>query len=592
MSKTRKNKSQSGFDPSQPETLRGLGEDTLIGLITRLIEQNRQLSEILQSMLQEKHGQKTEKFIDSNQLRLFTDNTEQEQAVSSEISSGADANTDETPPPPKKRRARNHNPKPSNLPRVKVSVNQPAERICNCGLEKCKINERLLHSRQHYKPASIFIEEIVEEIFACPECDRAVIADAETAGTIDDEYAEPITNILAPELAELLKPGKTNPTNEEVINTAIESAAARIAKCGASPSLLAHVAVSKYCDHLPLYRLEEIYGRQGANIPRSTMCGWLNLVADILRALYNYMHEKLLDSKVIKTDDTPVKVLMHKAKKKIKLGRMWVYIGDKEHPFVLFHYTHGRGREGPKYFLKGYRRYLEGDCFSGNLAICAENGAVFVACNVHGRRYFKKAVLNYKVKSEEALRIYQRLFEIEKTAKELNLSSEDIKLMREQEAKPILDEFKTWLDKEQTMALPKSSFGKAVNYCINNWQHLTEYLSDGDLSIDNNIAEQEMKRIAMGRKAWLFFGSDNGGENAEVLFSIIATCKKHKVDPYTYLTDVIEQMMRNPDCDLEQLLPHVWKTAGITTSRLPQNSLHRDPAPAAPAPVSLSRISA
>jgi transposase len=204
------------------------------------------------------------------------------------------------------------------------------------------------------------------------------------------------------------------------------------------------------------------------------------------------------------------------------------------------------------------QKIFQGDCFSGNLAICAENGATFVACNAHARRYFKKALLNYKSKSEEALHLFGQMFEIERTAKELQLKRDDVKLMREQESKPVLDDLKVWLDKEQLLALPKSTFGKAVNYCLNNWDGLTAYVQDGDLTIDNNSAEREMKRVATGRKAWLFFGSDNGGENAEVLLSIISTCKRHGVEPFAYLRDVIDRLVQNPDTDLETLLPHTW----------------------------------
>lgn len=210
-------------------------------------------------------------------------------------------------------------------------------------------------------------------------------------------------------------------------------------------------------------------------------------------------------------------------------------------------------------FLKGYAGFLQGDCFSGNEAICAESGAILVACNAHARRYFKKAEPNNKAACAEALRMYHSLYEIEKTAKELELDSVQTKQMREQEAKPILTKFKEWLDEQSLTALPKSSFGKAVNYCLNNWEALCMYLADGDLSIDNNIAEQEMKHIAIGRKNWYFYGSDNGGERAEVLLSLVSTCKRHRVEPWYYLNNVIDRLIRNPHADLTELLPYNWK---------------------------------
>jgi hypothetical protein len=325
--------------------------------------------------------------------------------------------------------------------------------------------------------------------------------------------------------------------------------------------MLSYVVVSKFCDHLPLYRMERIFFRNGADISSSTMCGWLASVANLLRGLYEQMRTKLLEAKINKTDDTPIKVQDKKLKKKIKIGRIWVYIGDKEHPFNLFHYTKGRSREGPKKFLRGYKRYLQGDCFSGNYAICAENGAIMVACMAHARRYFKKALLNYREKSEEALVMFQQLFETERVAKELELPAEDVRRMREQESRPVLDKLKTWLDKEYLLSLPKSAFGKAVSYCLNNWEALTAYLQDGDLCIDNNEAEREMKSLATGRKSWLFFGSDNGGENAEVLLSIVSTCKRHGIEPFAYLRDVIERLTLDPNTALEPLLPNVWTPA-------------------------------
>jgi transposase len=568
MVKDKKSTQPPKMDVSEPDTLRGLDEETLVGIISRLVDQNRQLSELLQAFLQEKYGPKTERFVDPNQLRLFGPGQE-EVRQGSEQAAGTRPKKSGTP--------RERNPRPSNLPRVRVPAkNLTAEDlICKCcGKSLVRVNEIVLHRRYNYKPASVCLEEVVEEVLACPDCDQGIVASAQAI-----ERAVPAEAVPQ-------QPGSDSPVNwlefagtshsnvqpatdehsGDPINAAValalattHQAAARIARCEAGAGMLSYIAISKYCDHLPLYRLEQIFAREGADIPRSTMCGWLSLLCDLLRGLYDLMHAKLLLSRIIKTDDTPIKVLDRLIKKKIKIGRMWVYLGDKDHPFIVFNYTPGRSRAGPKNFLRGFKMYLQGDCFSGNEAICAENGAILVACNAHARRYFKKALLNYRSKSEEALRIFQQLFDIEHDARDLELKPADVKLMREQESKPILDAFKKWLDKEHTMALPKSSFGKAVSYCLNNWQALKAYLSDGELTIDNNESERQMKRIAMGRKAWLFYGSDNGGERAEVLLSLIETCKMHGVEPWAYLKDVVETLVANPAADLEQLLPTTWK---------------------------------
>lgn len=166
---------------------------------------------------------------------------------------------------------------------------------------------------------------------------------------------------------------------------------------------------------------------------------------------------------------------------------------------------------------------------------------------------------NNKAACTQILKMYDELFRIERDAKELGIVGPQRKRMREQEAKPLLDKMKKWLDAQVIIALPKSSFGKAVNYCLNNWTELTNYLLDGDLRLDNNLAEQEMKRVAINRKNSLFFGSDQGGEDSVIFMSIISTCRRINVDPFAYLKDVIEKLTANPDTDLDSLLPHRWK---------------------------------
>jgi transposase len=564
MTEHNKSKKPPKVDLSKPDSLVNLDQATLIGIINSLYDQNRQLSELLQQFFRDKYGRKTERFVDSGQLTLF--DTDQQIANKESVDPSAQKTK-------KSNTRRDRNPRPSIVTRIRTKVKEltQEELTCKCcGELLIKVNEIVVHSRYDYIPASTRIEDLIEEIYACPGCAPAVVSAASLTELIpepqecDANHSD--RTALALELAQWL--GVTTQPEDppsQIIDDAVAigrsgmlRTVAQIARSQASPSMLSYIAVSKYCDHLPLYRLEEIFARQGTNISRSTMCGWLTILVALLRPLYDLMHNKLLLCKIIWTDDTPVKVLVRKLEKNIKTGRIWVYIGDESQPFNLFHYTPGRAREGPKKFLKGFKQYLQGDCFSGNEAICAENGATLVACNAHGRRYFVKAILNYKSKSEEALRFFQHLFEIEKTAKELGLNAADRKLMREQEAKPILDEFKRWLDAARLHALPKSSFGKAVGYCLNNWPALTAYLEDGDLSIDNNIAEQQMKRVACGRKSWLFLGSENGGAVAEVLLSIISTCKRHKVEPSAYLRAVIEQLIRNPQTDLEELLPHTW----------------------------------
>lgn len=520
MSAAKKSKNPSEMSPEQ---LKQLDTDTLVGLLTSVLEQNRQLTELLQQVIREKHGPKTERFENPDQLRLFGAASE-EQAQTSEASSDSSASTSgSTAKPPSRKKGHTRNPMPAHLERKRITGQEPAVADLVCG--KCAGSFELLmeivrNSRYEQVPASVVIEDFTALIYQCAGCSETLTVE---------------------------------PPQQSIENGI------------AGPCLLIDIAVSKFEDHLPWNRQEQRFARIGVPIARSTMVGWMQWLANRLRPLYNRMRELLLLSKVIATDDTPVKVqdrslrrkLSHKLQ--IKTGRIWIYRGDDDHPFNVFHYTEGRARAGPMTFLKAYDGFLQGDCFSGNLALCAETGATFVACLVHARRYFIKAEPNNKAACQEILQMFFDIFKIERDARELELSADDVKLMREQESKPILDKMKTWLNTQALIALPKSSFGKAVNYCLNNWIELTNYLLDGNLRADNNLAEQEMKRIACGRKNWYFLGSDEGGKTAEVLLSIMSTCRRHCVNPSEYLKDVLQILSENPVVDLDSLLPHNWK---------------------------------
>ena len=522
MARNKKNRRPSTFELT-PDSLLDLDKKTLVALLVKMHEQYQQLSEAMQTFMREKHGPKTERFVDSEQMRLFENNDAapvQHQAIPTENAGSGESHSDESHSNSKQstRDRRGRNPRPANLKRVQIRGKEPSfdELHCNCcSGPRRLVNEVSRASRYAYQPASVHIEEFIASIFACSCCGNTI-----------------------------------------VIEPDVPPAALKV---GADAALVSVIAVERFDDSLPLHRQERRFARLGVPIARSTMCGWLAVTAKLLRPLYDRMKSLLLKSKVTATDDTPMKVQDRSKAKNMKIGRVWIYLGDDEHPVNLFDYTCGRGRAGPMSFLEGFKGYLLGDCFSGNQALCAETGCIHVACNAHARRYFIKAEPNNKAACAEILKMYRELFKIEREAQELNIKGEQLKLMREQEAKPLLNQMKTWLDHHALIALPKSSFGKAVHYCLNNWTELTNYLLDGDLRIDNNLAEQEMKRVAINRKNSLFFGSDKGGEDAEVFMSLISTCRRHNVEPWAYLRDVIEILTRDPDSDLDSLLPNNWK---------------------------------
>jgi transposase len=358
--------------------------------------------------------------------------------------------------------------------------------------------------------------------------------------------------------------------------TTAEKPLAPIEKGLAAPGMLAYVMVSKYGDHLPMHRLESILQRHGIQIARSTMCDWAAQCAAVLNPLYQLMVKLVLASKVIHTDDTPVKVL-DRTLDQTRTGRFWVYLGDKEHPSTIFTYTPSRSRDGPHQFLAGWgkeqRVYLQADAFGGYDGIYRgeAGGAVTeVACWAHARRKFYDARNSDAVASTQALAYIRLLYDVEDEAKEsatkadTNLASERIRL-RQQFAVPRLEQFKAWLQSQQAEhggpVLPKSPMGQAIAYAVNQWDALCVYTTDGDLNIDNNAAENALRRVAVGRKNWLFCGSDNGGVTAAVLFSLITTCQRHKVNPFDYLRDVLTRIAATPISQLDLLLPNRWKPA-------------------------------
>jgi len=511
-----------------PDALSELDKDTLISLLIKMHEQYAQLTEVVQSMVREKHGTKTERFVDSAQLNLFATEEDVAEHPAHQGTVSQEQEEEQVHQAKKKKPGHGQNPKPSHLKRVPIDPPIPSDAELNCkccNQPRALVNQVSRGSRYAFQPASVFVEEFMASIFACDNCGDTLVVEPD--------------------------------------------APAAFLKLGADPALQSSIAVDRFEDSLPLHRQERRFARIGVPIARSTMVGWLASAAKTLRPLYERMRDLLLLSKVIATDDTPIKVQDRSKAKNIKLGRVWIYLGDFDHPFNLYDYTTGRGRDGPMLFLAHFQGFLLGDCFSGNQALCAETGALHVACNVHARRYWIKAEPNNRAACAEILRMYRELFKIESDAQELGVTGDQLKLMREQEAKPILEEIKKWLDQNAIIALPKSTFGKAIHYCLNNWTELTNYLLDGDLRIDNNLAEQEMKRVAINRKNWLFFGSDRGGEDAEVFMSLISTCRRHNVEPWSYLRDVIEILTKHPDTDLDSLLPNNWKkdsTSGEITS--------------------------
>ncbi len=337
-----------------------------------------------------------------------------------------------------------------------------------------------------------------------------------------------------------------------------------IEKSLATAGLLSQVVVSKFGDHLPGYRQEDIFSRHGINIRRSTIYSWLAQVADLCLPLYASMCARVLQSKVIHTDDTQVKLIDHSIGG-TRLARFWGYLGDANHPYAVYDFTTDRSRAGPESFLKDFQGYLQADAYGGYDGIyssapssIASGGIVEVACWTHCRRYWHKAKEQDAARAHHALAYIVQLYEVERATRDCDASTRQAK--RGEYAAPLLAEFGKWLADESF--LPKSLIGKAATYTRNQWTALNRYIEDGDLSIDNNFAERAMRPIAIGRKNWLFVGSERAGQRAAVLTSLIASCKNNFVEPWAYLKDVLTRLAYQPNEDeLAELLPEIWLAA-------------------------------
>jgi transposase len=338
----------------------------------------------------------------------------------------------------------------------------------------------------------------------------------------------------------------------------------------AGPGLVSEVIVSKFSDHLPLYRLEDIFARYGVYIARSTLCDWVKYAAELFQPLYELQCQRVLQSTVMWTDDTPITVIG--GSQGSFQGRFWTYIGH-EQPYSVYDFTTSRSRDGPASFLQGFTGYLHADAFAGYDAIFLGSHAAIreVACWAHARRKFFDAVKSHPRESHQVLEWIRQLYDIEDRARPW--SPEARRQLRAAESIPVLDKIGVSLTGLARTALPKSSMAKAVNYARNQWEALRRYTEDGRLTIDNNVSERTLRHQAIGRKNWLFLGSEAAGPRAAVLCTILAGAKRHRIEPWSYVRELLLRLHAD-DPRLQEMLPDRWAAAhpeAVLTHRLDES---------------------
>ena len=389
------------------------------------------------------------------------------------------------------------------------------QRLCpGCGVERKEIGSE--ESWQiEYIPGHFERIQHVRKKYACPSCESA----AEN-----------------PRIAVAAK-----------AETAIE-------KGFAGPGLLAFIVTSKFADYLPLYRLEDIFERQGFEISRATQSVWCGDVANVVEPLYQRMAELVRKSHVVATDDTTLPML---SPGQTHPARMWVYVGDEANPYNVFDFTLDRGRDGPKRFLKEYTEVLLADAYGGYNGVVAGNGITRAGCWSHARRKFVDAEKSSPEIARDAVALLNALFAVERQGKDVSVA-ERLEL-RQKQSVPILAELhrKLLIWKEQL--LPKHPMAEAVNYTLSQWEALNVFTTDGTVAIDNNVSEREMKRIVLNRKNSLFVGNPRGGRTAAILASLTSSCRRHDVDPQLYFMQLLVNLPSWPASDLDAWLPDRWK---------------------------------
>jgi transposase len=419
------------------------------------------------------------------------------------------------PTPAKHRKGHGRRPLGDHLPRRDVLHDVPEEqRTCRCGRARTRIGEDVTEQLD-YIPGKIEVLRHIYPKYACSRCKDGVTTAPTASG--------PIAGGLA------------------------------------APGLLAHVLVSKFIEHMPLYRQQDELARADILISRSTLCGWLDQCAQFFKPLVDLMHKEVLRSEVIQGDETPVPVL-DRSRDSTRKGYIWTTIGDRAHPYTSCHYTDSRSRDGPAAFLEGFTGYLQTDGYSSYESVVKGSAGKIIAvgCWAHVRREFFDARHNQPREVHYVLGLIAQLYDVEDEVR--GRSDAERLAARQERSLPVLKRLGEYLREQQGHALPRSQFGKAINYALNQWEALLLYAGDGRLEIDNNSSERTLRPCAIGRKNWMFFGSDRGGETAAILMSVLAGARRHGIEPFEYVRQLLIALS-SQDVDLRSLLPDVWIAA-------------------------------
>lgn len=410
-------------------------------------------------------------------------------------------------------------PLPKDLPREVIEHDiKDEDKICTCGCELSRIGQEITEQLK-YIPPKLWVLQHIRYKYACKPCQE---------------------NVKIAAMPMLLLP-----------------------KSIATPELVAYTAVSKFSDHLPLYRQSAIWQRFDIDISRSNLCSWLLKTAEIIDPLPKLLHKNMIEDHYIQGDESTLQVLNEPGRANTAKSYLWVYKGGPPNkPCVVFDYQETRGGYHAKNFLKDFKGFLQTDAYSGYNFTENSPDITSVGCFAHARRPFAElAKISKKVGlATEAIGYIRQLYAIEKYARENNLTYDERHGLRNEKALPILNEFHIWLEKNINKVPKQHKMGQGMQYCLRHWTELTNYLKNGRIEIDNNGVENLIRKLALGRKNFLFAGSPAGAKAAATYYSLIGTCELNDIDPFKYFCTMLNQIrLCKTESDYQSLLPYSIK---------------------------------
>ena len=459
--------------------------------------------------------------------QLQTDETPDAETLATQSQAENDSNQTDTPKAKIKRGRRIVI--PDNL-EVRTIIHKPKSITCDCGCQMQQIGEDI-QDKLGFIPKQFYRERHIYPKYTCKDC---------------------------------------HCQNQTLVQAFVP--AQIIDKSIATSELLAHILISKYADHQPLYRQNLIYQRSGVYLSDSTMADWVGRCGVALEPLVMRLHDILLSQPILHADETPVTIMKVNGKSP-KQGYVWAYVTPQHSKLkaVVYDFAESRRNEHPKAFLSKWQGKLICDDYNGYKFLFSpsrQQGVIEVGCMAHARRKFHELhVTGQSIVSEEALKFFQRLYAVEREIDELfeknalpsPRNARTVWQIRQAKAKPIADALHQWLLENRPLASKNSAIARAIDYCLKRWKALIQYLNDGSLPIDNNWAENQMRPWALGRKNWLFAGSLRSGQRAAVIMSLIQSARLNGLDAFAYLSDVLRRLPIHKDKDIDELLPHVWK---------------------------------